>query len=99
MCHLHRTDHHQHQYGDPSISTYDEEKLQDLYEETDDLAGRIVGFFEEDYDYIIFMSDHGLPTEKEHNENAFYSCNKELFGDETPHITDFHDKILELTEK
>lgn len=42
------------------------------------------------------MSDHGLPTEEGHNENAFYSCNRELFGSETPKITDFHDRILEI---
>ena len=45
------------------------------------------------YERIIFMSDHGLPAEEGHNENAFYSSNKELFGEEKPHITDFYDKF------
>lgn len=55
---------------------------------------------EEGFDTVLFVSDHGLPDVEKggHNENAFYSCNKELFGDKTPHITDFHDKILELTD-
>jgi hypothetical protein len=96
MMHFHRPDLHQHYYGDPELSTYDEEKLRKLYQETDELAKDIIEYFSEDYDTIIFMSDHGLPTEDEHNENAFYSCNHKLFADETPHITDFHDKILEL---
>lgn len=96
MVHIFRPDLHQHCYGDPNLSTYDENKLKNLYNETDELAERILEYFEEDYDKIIFMSDHGLPTETEHNENAFYSCNEELFHNKTPHITDFHDKILQL---
>jgi hypothetical protein len=101
MVHFHRPDAHQHFYGDKNIGSghdlYDEEKLKKLYKETDELAGKILDYFQDDYSYIIFMSDHGLPTEKAHNENAFYSCNKELFGDNTPKITEFHDKIIELT--
>jgi hypothetical protein len=98
MVHFHRPDAHQHFYGDKNLSTFDKDKLESLYNETDSLAEEIKNFFEEDYDYIIFMSDHGLPTENEHNENAFYSCNKKLFRDKTPHITDFHDKILDISE-
>lgn len=96
MCHFQRVDYHQHSYGDKDVN-YNEEVLEEIYEETDELAEEIIEFFEDEYDYIIFMSDHGLPTEEGHNENAFYSCNIELFGDEIPHVTDFHDKILELT--
>jgi hypothetical protein len=99
MIHFHRPDIHHHLYGDTQLSSYDMDKLRDLYEETDNLAAEIIDFFEDDYDYIIFMSDHGLPTEKEHNENAFYSSNVELFGSRTPHITDFYDKILELNKE
>jgi hypothetical protein len=102
MMHFHRPDAHQHFYGDKNIGSghdhFDKRKLKRLYEETDELAKEILEYFSEDYDTIIFMSDHGLPTESAHNENAFYSCNRELFGDQTPHITDFHDKILELVE-
>lgn len=98
MCHFHRPDKHQHHYGDRSIE-YDERKLKKLYRETDELAEDIKEkALAAGYDYVIFMSDHGLPTDEAHNENAFYSCNKELFGKKTPHITDFHDKILELAE-
>ncbi|EHK00764.1 hypothetical protein HRED_11217, partial [Candidatus Haloredivivus sp. G17] len=35
----------------------------------------------------------------QHNKNAFYSSNVDLFGDETPHIKDFHDKIIEINDK
>lgn len=76
------------------------EKVKETYHEMDELAGEIIERAEENgFDTIIFMSDHGLPTVEEggHNENAFYSCNHELFGDKTPHITDFHDRILQLT--
>ena len=99
MCHFHWPDFYQHMYGDKAVGGFfDKEKLRTMYKEVDELSKEIKLKAEnQGYDYVIFMSDHGLPTEKEHNENAFYSCNKELFGDETPHITDFHDKILELT--
>lgn len=73
--------------------------LEERYQKLDSIAQEII----EDFDgwTIIFMSDHGRPIKEsiahEHNENAFYSCNKELFGERTPHITDFYDRILELT--
>lgn len=94
MIHLHRTDFHQHLYGDPT-GVMDRDKLRNLYQEADELAGEILEKAEGKYDTVIFMSDHGLPAEKGHNENAFYSSNKPLFK-ETPRITEFHDKILEL---
>jgi hypothetical protein len=97
MVHFFRPDMHQHCYGDPELSTFDKDKLESLYNEIDELAGRIIDYFSEDYDTIVFMSDHGLPTREEHNENAFYSCNRELFGSETPDITDFHNIMLEKT--
>lgn len=98
MCHFMLADVAQHFWGDESIGV-DEERLRPVYGKIDSLAEEILNEFSDSFDIIIFMSDHGLVTEKEHNENAFYSCNKELFGDETPHITDFHDKILELVEE
>jgi hypothetical protein len=91
MLHLHDPDGFQDTgYGD----------LKQEYERLDEIAGRILEEYEEWT--VIFMSDHGRPEKEgsglwEHNENAFYSCNRELFEDETPHITDFHDKILNLT--
>jgi hypothetical protein len=93
MFQFHRPDIHQHHYGTPGIH-YDKQKLRKLYKETDELAGDIIERFEDSYDTIIFLSDHGLPEGDQHNKNAFYSCNKKLFGKEQPHITDFHDKIL-----
>ncbi len=97
MAHFHRPDLHQHMYGQEGVN-FDERRLEELYEETDELAGKIVNYFEDDFDVIIFLSDHGLPKGLEHNKNAFYSCNAEMF-ESTPHITDFHDKILELVDK
>lgn len=100
MCHFHRPDIHQHLYGDKYIGNYDEEKLKRLYLEIDQLAGEIKDkALAKGYERIIFMSDHGLPSQHEHNENAFYSCNEELFGEEKPHITDFYNKIMELSKK
>lgn len=65
-----------------------------MYKETDKLAGKIKKkALQKGYEKIIFMSDHGLPTEEGHNENAFYSSNKQLFGDEKPRITDFRDEL------
>jgi hypothetical protein len=88
MVHFHRPDFKQHLYDD-------EKKLEEIYGETDELVEKITDYFEDSFETIIFMSDHGLPTETQHNKNAFYSCNKEIFGDKEPHITDFHDVFLE----
>ena len=97
MCHFHKPDIYHHLYGDKNVGIVDEDKLKSMYDEIDKLAKEIKEkALESGYDTVIFMSDHGLPAEKEHNENAFYSCNHELFPDREPHITDFHDKILEL---
>lgn len=103
MCHFHRTDLHQHVYGDKSAGLYDEEKLYKLYKETDELAAKIKDkAIEAGYDTIIFMSDHGLPEDAgnkaSHNKNAYYSSNKKLF-EETPKITDFHDRIIEISKQ
>lgn len=95
MAHFHRTDHIHHWYWEVGKMG----KVEETYHEMDEFAGEILEKAEENgFDTVIFMSDHGLPDVENggHNENAFYSCNHELFGDETPHITDFHDKILEL---
>lgn len=94
MVHFFKPDHWQHVYGDPH-GNMDENKLRAMYREMDELAAKIVDAADQ-YEYVVFMSDHGLPTENGHNENAFYSCNRALFGEETPAITDFHGKILRL---
>lgn len=100
MVHFHRPDIYHHMYGDTGSGKldFDEDKLRKIYNETDELAAEIrEKALDKGYDYVVFMSDHGLPTVKTHNDQAFYSCNKELFGEKMPKITDFHDKILELT--
>ncbi|MFB6199569.1 MAG: alkaline phosphatase family protein, partial [Candidatus Nanohaloarchaea archaeon] len=93
MAHFHFVDIYQHHFGDKNLGNFDKDKLRKIYLEMDELAGEVKEKAEEQgYDHIIFMSDHGLPTETEHNKNAFYSSNKPLF-DEKPKIYDFYDKI------
>ncbi|MFB6295028.1 MAG: alkaline phosphatase family protein [Candidatus Nanohaloarchaea archaeon] len=91
MAHFHFIDSMNHLFGHPVT---DEERLRDAYEEIDEFSQEILDLVEDRFDTVIFMSDHGLPTETQHNENAFYSCNHALFPDTEPHITDFHDTIL-----
>lgn len=96
MCHFHRPDIYHHLYGDKEIGAFDQEKLYTLYQELDEFVGEIVERAEDaGYERIIFMSDHGLPTKKGHNENAFYSSNEKLFPAKKPQIVDFHKKLLE----
>ena len=91
MCHFHKSDLYQHLYGNPNRN---QKKLEQMYSEIEELAEEIKQKAKETgYERIIFMSDHGLPLEKGHNQNAFYSCNKELFPSDKPHITDFYNKI------
>ncbi len=97
MAHFHRPDIHQHLYGDHDIH-FDIERLEKLYRETDQLAADIKEYYSDQFSHIIFLSDHGLPTKDQHNQNAFYSSNKPLFPEKTPHITDFYRKTLETLE-
>jgi hypothetical protein len=96
MVHIHFIDAYQHMIdvGD----SIDRGDLEDVYKEFDELAGEVLSEYKDEFEYIIFMSDHGLPTEKSHNKNAFYSCNKDLF-DKEPKISDFHDKILDVVKE
>lgn len=94
MAHFHKPDYIHHWFWEVDKM----EEVKKVYEEMDILAGEISQKAKsKGFGTIIFLSDHGLPDVENggHNENAFYSCNRELFGEETPHITDFHDKILE----
>jgi len=93
MVQFHKPDFLQHVFGDPEIN-YDEEILQNLYEDMDELAETILKRADDRYDYVIFMSDHGLPAADQHNENAFYSVNREIGWNE-PTMFDIHDFILE----
>lgn len=95
MAHFHRWDWFHHLY-DQTDQGFDKEVLEEEYLKADQFAQEILEYFEDSFDTIIFMSDHGLPSGNGHNRNAFYSCNQELFGEDQPHITDFHGKILEL---
>lgn len=82
MCHFHKIDLIQHLEQEEH-----EELVKSEYKKIDELAEKIEK--KSDYDTVIFMSDHGVPTLESHNKNAFYSSNRELFEDSTPHITDF----------
>lgn len=88
MLHVHDPDEVHHMF----LEDYEED-----YRRLDNIAGEIIDEFGEE-NTVIFMSDHGFPTKFAHNENAFYSCNKELFGEKVPNITDFHDKIIEIAD-
>lgn len=94
MLHLHDPDSIQD--VNMAFKENDPEILKDEYERLDGIAGNIQERFS-DWN-IIFMSDHGRPEKNEHNQQAFYSANFELFGNQEPHITDFHDKILEIVK-
>lgn len=97
MAHFHKPDHIHHWYWEVGR----DQEVKDMYKQIDSMCAEITEKAKaEDFDTIILMSDHGLPDVESggHNENAFYSCNHELFGDKTPHITDFHDEIVELAE-
>jgi predicted AlkP superfamily pyrophosphatase or phosphodiesterase len=87
MAHFHFPDFMQHMHGD------DQEQLRPVYEEIDDLAAAIMDAAD-GFDEILFMSDHGMPTENEHNENAFYGTTLDVDG--KPHMTDFYDIIVEV---
>jgi hypothetical protein len=97
MCHFHITDWIHHLYADEKAGRQDEEKVKDAYKKIDRFAGEIKKKAEKSaYDRIIFMSDHGLPEGEQHNQNAFYSCNQELFPEKEPRITDFYRKFVDL---
>lgn len=90
MCHFHRVDTYQHLYGDKEVN-FDKMKLRELYRDIDSFAGKVKEeALEKGYQRVIFMSDHGLPTDEGHNRNAFYSCNRNLFNSNTPKIIDFY---------
>ncbi|MFB6143835.1 MAG: alkaline phosphatase family protein [Candidatus Nanohaloarchaea archaeon] len=101
FAHFHSPDMMQHKYGDTTLDTYDEKEMRRKYMELDNLAGDIKEKAEEaGYDVIIFFSDHGRPYPSgEHNQHAMYSSNFPLFDDvDNPHITDFHDVILDFMD-
>lgn len=93
MSHFQKPDIYQHIY----IGKNDK-MIKNLYKEMDAFANEIKEKAKEKFDVIIFMSDHGLEDKKDkgqHNKNAFYSLNVDL-GLNTPHMTDFHDLIINL---
>lgn len=95
MVHFHHPDTLQDFHKEEPVKGVYRNKLLREYKEIDQLAGKIKEkALEQGYERVIFMSDHGRPEGSQHNQNAFYSCNKELFGKETPKITEFATSIL-----
>lgn len=98
MAHFHKPDHIHHWYWEVGR----DEEVAQMYDEIDNLASDIKRKAQEEgFDTVIFMSDHGVPDVENggHNRRAFYSCNHELFGNKTPHITDFYDQIIGLASE
>lgn len=91
MLHIHEPDHVYHlEFGD----------YRKGYEKLDEFAGEVLESFPDSK--VVFMSDHGLPgysvdEDLAHNRNCFYAANFDLFPDGEPHITDFKDRLVELT--
>lgn len=95
MCHLAKPDQYQHLYaGDKALEDWNEVKK--MYKEIDSIASSILEKATPKYDTVLFMSDHGLPSKNQHNENAFYAVTTETEFD-TPHITDFYQWIVDRT--
>lgn len=96
MCHFHLIDFYQDYHKGEHVEGTYRQKLNKMYNQMDNLAKEIKEKAEKQgYEQIIFMSDHGLPGKRQHNKNAFYSSNTPIFPDSQPHITDFHEKIID----
>lgn len=93
MTHFHKPDIWHHLFA-PDNTVRHEQPVRHLYRKMDQFAADILDRATDRYDTVLFMSDHGLPTADGHNRNAFYATNTETSFD-TPHITDFHDWIIE----
>ena len=98
MVHFHYPDYLQHFYGTKGLN-YDEERLKKMYEYIDKKAGKIRKWADL-YNYdVMFMSDHGLPENMEHNKQAFFSTQgfevQESWenSSEGYHITGFKEEI------
>lgn len=88
FLHLHQPDYSHHLKGEADVQDY---------HILDSWAGDVLERFPDST--VVFLSDHGMPDGKEHNENAFYSANTELFGERTPALTDFREKFEELMKE
>lgn len=102
MCHFHYPDYIQHFYGAKGLN-YQEDVLKGLYKEIDKKAKQIKTWAKL-YNYdLMFISDHGLPEDFEHNKQAFYSIQGDIQitqdpsessnGNEGVPITDFYSEI------
>lgn len=111
MVHFHYPDYIQHFYGTKGLN-YDEGVLKGMYNDIDHRAKKVKKWAEL-YGYdVLFISDHGLPKNLEHNKQAFYSTSENLdldltmleqesntLGLEGIPITMFYDEILNYVKK
>lgn len=86
MTHFHFPDYIQHFYGTKGLS-YDEDRLKEMYERVDAKAKQIKTWANL-YGYdVLFISDHGLPENFEHNKQAFYSIQGDFSVEEAKEIS------------
>lgn len=87
MQHFHYSDWHQHIY-------LSDEKDEELYEEMNELAGKILEKVGDDT-LVVFCSDHGLEGGG-HRDQAFYAVNDNL--EDEVKITNLLEKCLEKVD-
>lgn len=96
MAHFHEPDNIQHIYLQEKENR---QKIKEIYRKMDRLTQEIKKkASEEDYEVVLFFSDHGVPTEFSHKKRAFYSLNRELNLD-NPKMRDFYKIIVNLAEE
>lgn len=89
MVHFHFPDYIQHFYGARGIS-YDEDRLREMYERVDAKAKQVKQWADL-YGYdLLFISDHGLPENMEHNKEAFYSIQGDFDVVDSKEIVEGH---------
>ncbi len=80
------------------LSFGDGEEMKKVYNELENLAGRVKKFIEKTDELILIISDHGMkPVGRygDHSRNGFYSCNKKL-GLNKPKIIDFYEIVKKM---
>lgn len=95
MYYIFKVDGYQHLFYD---SVRDEKVIRSLYLEMDQYAREVKErALEEGFEWILFMSDHGVPEGVQHNKNAFFSSNLKM-DVQQPKITDFFEMITDQSQ-
>jgi len=77
------------------LSFGNEKKMKKVYDELEQMAGRVKELANKTKEFVLIISDHGMKAVGrfgDHTKNGFYSSNKRLNLDK-PEITDFY-KII-----